>query len=266
MKKGEKDERRRRALAVLAELDGPAPVVRTVPERKSKSSQPPAKGKRKREVAEVVVVVAAVTAPEPVDEKRILEWGEREPVRVDEDGRPYAYYGTHINPADIPRKWDPGQLVRGDLVFYRGQRMWVEHAPRDWETSFMVHIGDHPVPPGPPNPDRPLPRGRIVHACHADCLLAAPQVKSVYGKLPTVASAARAERAKAGVRDVGDPIAVKLRPCKTLDDAYKVAAKFLGCPLVDLKDRYGRLNPGQQRMNLGNRMRNHWKKTGGKEL
>ena len=182
------------------------------------------------------------------------------------DGRPAPYYGTKVNPSNVPRKWEPGQLVRGNLVFYRGERMWVEYAPRDWETSHMVHIGGSPVPDGPIDFTRPLTQKRNVQAVHADCLLAAPQVKSVYGHLPTVASATRAERTKAGIHDIGDPIAVKLRSCKTLEDVYKVAAKMLGCPPAELKDRYGRLNPGQQRMNLGNRMRNWWKKNGGKEL
>lgn len=55
--------------------------------------------------------------------------------------------------------------------------------------------------------------------------------------------------------DIGDKTADRLRG-KTLEEAYVVAAKALGESVKDLASRYGHLNPGQQRMCLGNRMRN----------
>jgi hypothetical protein len=51
-----------------------------------------------------------------------------------------------------------------------------------------------------------------------------------------------------------DDLAKKLAG-KELDDVYKLAAKTLGVPVTTLKSRYGKLNLGMQRMNLGNRMR-----------
>lgn len=41
----------------------------------------------------------------------------------------------------------------------------------------------------------------------------------------------------------------------TLDEMYEYAAKGLGCTSEVLKAKYGHLNPGLQRMNLGNRLR-----------
>lgn len=52
----------------------------------------------------------------------------------------------------------------------------------------------------------------------------------------------------------GDSVAKKL-DAKTLDDVYKAAAKELGVAEIELREKYKHLNPGMQRMNLGNRMR-----------
>lgn len=63
--------------------------------------------------------------------------------------------------------------------------------------------------------------------------------------------------------DNGDKLAAKLRGMD-LDDVYKMAAETLNAALEDgeakvtvagLKTKYGKLNVGMQRMNLGNRMR-----------
>ena len=54
--------------------------------------------------------------------------------------------------------------------------------------------------------------------------------------------------------DNGDAIAQSLRGA-TLEDAYAIAAETLKIEVADLKKKYGHLNPGQQRMNLGNRIR-----------
>lgn len=79
-------------------------------------------------------------------------------------------------------------------------------------------------------------------------------------RLPTVASVTRAARAKLGQRDIGDDIACMLRSCDTLERVYGAAAEYLGVSSPELKAKYGHLNPGQQRMNLGNRMRAKWRK------
>lgn len=54
--------------------------------------------------------------------------------------------------------------------------------------------------------------------------------------------------------DNGDDVAKKLRGAE-LDDVYKAASKLLKEPVPALKAKYKHLNPGMQRMNLGNRMR-----------
>ena len=54
--------------------------------------------------------------------------------------------------------------------------------------------------------------------------------------------------------DCGDAIAQRLRGM-ALDDLYAEAAKVLAEDEKALRARYAKLNPGMQRMNLGNRMR-----------
>lgn len=54
--------------------------------------------------------------------------------------------------------------------------------------------------------------------------------------------------------DNGDDVATKLRG-KTLDEVYAHAAKTLKEPEKDLRAKYKHLNPGMQRMSLGNRLR-----------
>ena len=54
--------------------------------------------------------------------------------------------------------------------------------------------------------------------------------------------------------DNGDTIAQMLRGAD-LETVYKIGAKELGIPVEALKTKYGHLNPGQQRMNVGNRIR-----------
>ena len=54
--------------------------------------------------------------------------------------------------------------------------------------------------------------------------------------------------------DNGDALAKALRGAE-LDAVYAQAAKALGVPEAELRTRYAGLNPGMQRMNLGNRMR-----------
>ena len=54
--------------------------------------------------------------------------------------------------------------------------------------------------------------------------------------------------------DNGDALAKKLRGAE-LDDVYAEASKVLGESQAALRAKYAHLNPGMQRMNLGNRMR-----------
>lgn len=54
--------------------------------------------------------------------------------------------------------------------------------------------------------------------------------------------------------DNGDDVASTLRG-KSLDEVYAIAAKATGMPQTQLRSNYGHLNPGMQRMNLGNKVR-----------
>jgi hypothetical protein len=54
--------------------------------------------------------------------------------------------------------------------------------------------------------------------------------------------------------DNGDAVAKKLRGAE-LDEVYAQASKVLGESQAALRAKYGHLNVGMQRMNLGNRMR-----------
>lgn len=178
---------------------------------------------------------------------------------------------THgeIHPKHHPKKHPPGSLKRGDSVWYRGERYWIEYAPSTWVKGCFARISSKPVHPdiARPSPTEAAMAGvkvDVVSFCvHPDLLDLAPQAKSIYAHQPTQADLARKERAKSGERDVGDEVAVKLRGAGSLDDVYRVGAEYLGVPEEELRAKYGHLNPGQQRMNIGNRMRAKWRKDNG---
>jgi hypothetical protein len=60
--------------------------------------------------------------------------------------------------------------------------------------------------------------------------------------------------------DKGDGVAVALRKL-TLDGVYAQASKATGISQAGLRDRFAHLNPGMQRMNLGNMIRKALKET-----
>jgi hypothetical protein len=156
-----------------------------------------------------------------------------------------------INPTNWPRYHEPGALKAGDSVWYRDQRYWIESAPSDWTQSCMVRISSERFLPG-----AILPENRLSFAVHADHLTLAPTTKNRYGRQPTKKAVDRREKQKQeGVRDNGDTVAIILRSCTSLDDVYKTASKHLGVPESTLREKYAHLNNGQQRMNLGNRLR-----------
>jgi len=149
-----------------------------------------------------------------------------------------------------PRKHESGALVAGQSVWYRDQRYWIAKAPASWDETSYVHITDVAVRPG-----APLDLKSTYFAVHADLVEVAPVRGKAYMPQPTKQKLETEQRMKeSGLRDIGDQVAEALRG-KTLDDAYKIAAKWLGARIDELKSKYGHLNPGQQRMNLGNRMR-----------
>lgn len=162
----------------------------------------------------------------------------------------------------IPKTW-PAPPAIGDLVFYHGERFWVEWAPPNWEGTLHIRIRDSHVArnsDGRPLFDR-LTDKCVSHCVHPDLCTAVPaEYNKRAAKLPTVASIARKERARSGVKDAGDDVAIMLRSCDTLDKIYEAASEYLATPVADLKAKYAHLNNGQQRMNLGNRMRAKWRK------
>lgn len=60
---------------------------------------------------------------------------------------------------------------------------------------------------------------------------------------------------KGQVRIDNDDQTAKALRDKSLDEIYSLAAKELGETQKALRERYGHLNTGMQRMNLGNRIR-----------
>jgi len=54
--------------------------------------------------------------------------------------------------------------------------------------------------------------------------------------------------------DKGDAVALQLRPL-TLTTVYAAVSNTTGTSIADLRERFSHLNPGMQRMNLGNMMR-----------
>jgi hypothetical protein len=59
--------------------------------------------------------------------------------------------------------------------------------------------------------------------------------------------------------DSGDAVAVALRGAD-IEQVYTTVAAAIGVPAPELRARYSHLNIGQQRMNLGNRLRAHNKR------
>lgn len=73
-------------------------------------------------------------------------------------------------------------------------------------------------------------------------------------------TAVRKDGTKIRSIDKGDAIAVMLRG-QPLETTYKDAAAATGIAIASLKDRFAHLNPGMQRMNLGNMIRRAMKES-----
>jgi hypothetical protein len=156
------------------------------------------------------------------------------------------------------QNWQDGELKVGDPIFYKGDRYWIERAPASWSETVFVCISDMKIDP---TPGRYAPKGRMSFHVPADAVTLAPRAKPGR-RAPTVADVQRIERQAEGKTDVGDTVAEMLRG-KSLDEMYTLAARFLRVPEDELRTKYSHLNNGQQRMNLGNRMRS-WEKKYGK--
>lgn len=163
-------------------------------------------------------------------------------------------YGDARGSTNLTCKTQESYAV-GDPVYYRGDRYWVEFVPMSFTESVHIRISDTRIDPTPGR----LPAVKRSSFCVPVDLVTRAVQKG--RRVVTVAEANRENRAKSGVTDVGDRIAELLRG-KTLDEAYTVAARFLRAPEDELRSKYSHLNNGQQRMNLGNRMRAWEKKHG----
>jgi hypothetical protein len=114
-----------------------------------------------------------------------------------------------------------------------------------------------PKPTKPAKAAKPVaqpkpPKAKVEKAAKAPRPKADPALRLVkadltkYTKVKAASGAASAH--------CGDDIAAQLLG-KTLDQVYAIAAKAIGVPEAELRAKYAHLNPGQARMNLGNRMR-----------
>lgn len=176
-----------------------------------------------------------------------------------------GYKGTLPKPFELaprlpehhPKKHAPGSLKVGDSVWYRGnQRYWLLDVPPDWEKTSYVRLVSEPHRPG-----TPLKKDVECFWCHADLIELAPtRAGGTLVAQPTRHSVETREKMKKeGVTDIGDNVGTMLRG-KSLDEAYAICSKFIHVPEDELRAKYRKLNPGQQRMNLGNRMRGFAKK------
>lgn len=145
------------------------------------------------------------------------------------------------------------ELSVGASVFYRDQRYWVETMGENFIRIADCHI----------RPEAAAPSNRSSFYVPVGLVEEAPTTRNRFGKQPTKKTVERRERQKAdGTRDTGDSAAVLLRACKTIDDVYRVSAKYLGIPENELRAKYDHLNPGQRRMCCGNRVRAEMKRRG----
>ncbi len=243
------DRARLRAEAAAAFFDEPTPKEKT-DERPPKKEGKKAAAVTKEHTGEIVLASPPVPPMEPpaVPGKSNTPKGKLVPRAEPEP----------IAPHHFPKKFTPQDFGVGEVVFYQESRYWVEYVPHSWAEGCYVRISDAIIRPGP---EFPPPKDRTSFCVHADTLSKpSKQPKHNYGKMPTPKSDAARVRAKSGVKDVGDEVAVLLRDCPTLTDAYECAALYLKLPQEELERKYSHLNHGQQRMILGNRMRAHHKK------
>lgn len=79
-------------------------------------------------------------------------------------------------------------------------------------------------------------------------------VESLYLQFYQGYTTTRKDGTKVRSMDKGDSVAQSLRGL-SIEEVYKQAAKITHIGVADLTSRFGHLNPGMQRMNLGNMIR-----------
>lgn len=167
---------------------------------------------------------------------------------------------TEIPRTRYPNKFKGGQLEPGESVWYRGERHYIVTFPPDFSGGTFARIATLRIRPDEPVDvfmSRVLQASGLTFCVPVDMLELAPMVNKPYAKQPTKAAVERRlEMKKTGATDIGDEVAVLLRECETLEQVYECASLYVSMSVADLKAKYKHLNPGGQRMNLGNRMRN----------
>lgn len=175
-----------------------------------------------------------------------------------------AFVPEEIPVSRYPKRFHPGELKRGESVWYRDERYYIMYFPTAWSKGTFARIASTPFRPESTDAEvehlvqqQPSSQAAMIISVPVDTLQRAKTVGNPGIKAQPTKSAIekRAEMKKAGVTDIGDPVAVMLRECTTLDDVYECASNYLDQPISKLKERYAHLNAGQQRMNLGNKMR-----------
>lgn len=171
--------------------------------------------------------------------------------------QPPPFVRDPITEAMKPKRHAPGSLKVGDSVWFCNQRYWITQAPPDWNDTCHIQISSIAMRPGtaPPN-------NAHITFVHADALELAPVKGPSFAAQPTKHAVETEKRKKEfGISHVGDDIGAMLQG-RSLDEVYAIAAKYLGVPEAELRSKYGKLNPGQQRMLCGNKMRAEAKKRG----
>lgn len=111
-----------------------------------------------------------------------------------------------------------------------------------------------------PQADKPAKPEKENTVAKAKKKSTAKGVRTIGGKEVDLSKYKKVKTAAGGTSyNIGDATATKLEG-KTLDEIYKAAAAALKVPEKELRTKYGKLNPGMQRMSLGNRMRGGPKK------
>lgn len=216
-------------------------------------------------------------APEPV---RIPDQSKVEPPRNIRGARGDVATGPSLDvpyfipPEKRPKNHAPGSLAFRTPVFYRNERYYIEWSPADWTQTTFVRITSKHIPEGDDaqwdalmHVVQVFRRGeakfgleRESFCVHADELTLAPVMTARAELLGRTVSVNQAAAKARGDKDIGDPVALMLRDCKSIEDVYAAGAKFLKVKAEELKAKYAHLNPGQQRMNVGNKMRAAWRK------
>ncbi len=125
---------------------------------------------------------------------------------------------------------------------YQGREVDVVEVNGGWTTVL-----DENKPKKVRNSELSLPEGVAVETGPDDRLVKADLNKYEVSAEVRTACGRRAV-------DSGDEIAAELRGM-AIEDVYHEAADRLGTTVADLQEKYGHLNIGMQRMNLGNRIR-----------